>query len=108
MGQTIHVTITLDALLRHAVELTDKRDGEDVWQRQARGLDELGYAIVRKDDPPAAGDGFLSSSEDTSTPNRCGRCGRNDMAHLGGGYYECRGCGHGWDGPYTDAPADIR
>lgn len=49
-----------------------------------------------------------TAREDLSSPERCGRCQGTDMAHLGTGYYECRGCGHGWDGPHTDAPADIR
>lgn len=47
-GTIVHATITVPALLRHGVELADKRAGEDVWERQARTLDELGYEIVPK------------------------------------------------------------
>lgn len=48
--ETIRVTTTLDGVLRHAIELTEPREGEDVWHRQARGLDEIGYTILGKDD----------------------------------------------------------
>lgn len=43
---TITVTATPAVILRHAIELSKKRDGEDTFDRQARTLNELGYAIV--------------------------------------------------------------
>lgn len=46
MSETIRVTTTPATVLRHAVELAEKRDGEDLWEMQARTLDELGYRIV--------------------------------------------------------------
>lgn len=57
----IKVMVSIPVVLQHAVELAEQRIGETVWERQARGLDEIGYAIVRKDDdaqqdPPVAGD----------------------------------------------------
>lgn len=49
---TIRVTATEDVILRHALELTDQVRGENRWQRQARGLGEIGYRIVpTRDDP---------------------------------------------------------
>jgi hypothetical protein len=53
VAETIKVTITVPALLRHGVELADKRAGEDIWERQARTLDELGYEILPKREAPA-------------------------------------------------------
>jgi len=48
---TIKVTTTPAFILRSAIELaTEGPDGETRWERQARTLDELGYAIVGKDD----------------------------------------------------------
>ena len=49
MGKTIRVTTTPATVLRHAVELAERREGEDMWEMQARTLEELGYRIVGKD-----------------------------------------------------------
>jgi len=45
-SRTVKVTVSLPVLLQHAIELTKSREGEDRWERQARGLAELGYTIV--------------------------------------------------------------
>lgn len=49
MSKTIRVTTTPATVLRHSVELAERRDGEDQWEMQARTLEELGYRIVGKD-----------------------------------------------------------
>lgn len=49
-GKTIRVTTTPAAILRNAVELAERRDGEDRWEMQSRTINELGYRIVGKDD----------------------------------------------------------
>jgi hypothetical protein len=51
--KTIKVTITPAAILRSAYELTTPEKGEDAWDRVARGVDELGYAIVNPDEQGA-------------------------------------------------------
>lgn len=49
MSTTIRVTTTPATVLRHVVELGERRDGEDAWEMQARTLEELGYCVVGKD-----------------------------------------------------------
>lgn len=48
--RTIRVTTTVPHVLAEAIRLVDRREGEDRFEAQARGLDEIGYAIVGKDD----------------------------------------------------------
>ena len=52
MATEITVTTTPDVILRHAVELVSlpRPAGESFWEKQAAGLDEIGYTIVGKDD----------------------------------------------------------
>lgn len=47
----VRVTTTTDVVLRHALELAgDGPDGETRWERQARGLEGIGYTIVGHDE----------------------------------------------------------
>lgn len=77
MGATIRVMTTPPVILRHAVELAERQDGEDQWETQARTLEELGYRIVGNDETGRLRDALALIDRNGCTRLTSGRCWDN-------------------------------